>query len=87
MCAMTVQRQLIFDIIKDSHEHLTADQIFCTAKEKMPTIVKVLTILRFETFQKKLNNTIILRFYPAKSISTIYVINVGGKRRAINVLL
>lgn len=34
MCAMTVQRQLIFDIIKDSHEHLTADQIFCTATGK-----------------------------------------------------
>ncbi len=36
---MTVQRQLIWDIVKETYGHLTAEEIFCKAKEKMPTIV------------------------------------------------
>ena len=36
---MTVQRQLILDIIKTTHGHLTPKEIFCIAKQKMPTIV------------------------------------------------
>ncbi len=35
---MTVQRQLIFDIIQESDEHLTADQIYMLAKARMPSI-------------------------------------------------
>lgn len=36
---MTVQRQLIWDIVKESGGHFTAEEIFNAAKEKMPTIV------------------------------------------------
>lgn len=35
---MTKQRQLILEIIQNSMEHLTADDIFIKAKEKMPSI-------------------------------------------------
>lgn len=35
---MTKQRQLIFNIIKNSREHLTAEDIFLQAKKVCPTI-------------------------------------------------
>ena len=35
---MTKQRELVLGIIKDSSEHLTAEEIFMKAKEKMPGI-------------------------------------------------
>lgn len=35
---MTKQRQLIYDIICRSHEHLTADSIHKLAQKKMPSI-------------------------------------------------
>lgn len=35
---MTKQRRLIAAIIHDSHEHLSADQIYQAAREKMPSI-------------------------------------------------
>lgn len=36
---MTVQRQLILDIINNSEYHLNAEQIYTEAKERMPGIV------------------------------------------------
>lgn len=36
---MTKQRALVLKIIRDSKEHLTADQIYQKAKEEMPGIV------------------------------------------------
>ena len=35
---MTKQRMLIYNIVKDSVEHMTADQIYAKAKEIMPAI-------------------------------------------------
>ena len=35
---MTKQRRLIYDIIVGSPRHLTAEQIYVAAKERMPTI-------------------------------------------------
>lgn len=35
---MTKQRKVIFDIIQKAEDHLTAEQIFLLAKEKMPSI-------------------------------------------------
>ncbi len=36
---MTRQRQLVYDIVHNSCEHLTAEQVFAMAKEQMPSIV------------------------------------------------
>ena len=35
---MTKQRELILNIIKNSCEHMTADQIFTLAKQQMPSL-------------------------------------------------
>jgi Fe2+ or Zn2+ uptake regulation protein len=35
---MTKQRQLIFDIVKDSMSHLSAEEIYFRAKKQMPSI-------------------------------------------------
>lgn len=35
---MTNQRRLILEVIQNSTEHMTADQIYALAKEKMPNI-------------------------------------------------
>lgn len=35
---MTKQRKLIFDVIQQSDEHLTAEQIYGIAKEQMPAL-------------------------------------------------
>ncbi len=35
---MTRQRRMIYDIIKTSHEHMTAEQIYRRAKAQMPSI-------------------------------------------------
>ncbi len=37
--AKTIQRSLIYDIVKNSCCHLTADEVFKIAKQRMPTIV------------------------------------------------
>ena len=36
---MTRQRQLVYDVVHNSCEHLTAEQVFNLAREQMPTIV------------------------------------------------
>jgi Fur family peroxide stress response transcriptional regulator len=36
---VTKQRQLVFEVVHNSCEHLTAEQVFNLAKEQMPTIV------------------------------------------------
>lgn len=36
---MTKQRKLIFEIVKASTQHMTAEQVFCAAKEQMHSIV------------------------------------------------
>lgn len=36
---MSKQRQLILDIVRSSHTHMTAEQIWLAAKEKMPSMV------------------------------------------------
>lgn len=35
---MTKQRNAIFDIIQESHIHMTAEQIFVSAKKRIPSI-------------------------------------------------
>ncbi len=36
---MTKQRQLVYDVVHNSCEHLTAEQVYVMAKEQMPSIV------------------------------------------------
>lgn len=37
---MTKQKELIYRIVKNSKEHMTAEQVFCAAKEQMDSIVR-----------------------------------------------
>ena len=52
---MTKQRELILGIIKDSSEHLTAEEIFMKAKEKMPGIA-------FATIYNNLNVLVDMKY-------------------------
>ena len=52
---MTKQRELVLGIIKDSSEHLTAEEIFMKAKEKMPGIA-------FATIYNNLNVLVDMKY-------------------------
>ena len=52
---MTKQRALVLGIIKDSSEHLTAEEIFMKAKEKMPGIA-------FATIYNNLNVLVDMKY-------------------------
>ena len=35
---LTKQREVVLQVIRDAHEHLTANEVFSAAKEKLPSI-------------------------------------------------
>lgn len=46
---LTRQREVVLEVIRDSHEHLTASEVFAEAKSRLPTIsfATVYNSLRF----------------------------------------
>ncbi len=76
---MTVQRQLILDIINNSPDHLTADKIYLMAKEKMPgiamaTVYNNLKFLSDNSFIRKIGISNGADFYDKNLIPHDHII-------------
>ncbi len=87
---MTLQRQLILDIINNSPEHLTADKIYFRAKEIMPgiamaTVYNNLKFLSDNSFIRKIGNSNGADFYDKNLIPHDHIIcNTCGSISDIN---